>query len=162
MRPVTWYFDFVSPFAYIGLHRLKELPADVSMSRLPVPFLPNAANLQKLYFSLDEMGVANDLHLGVFAAVQRDHLLLETEDDLVSFALSRDLDPRRFVSVFGSPTVAQRQKGVNAVVDDLGIAEVPAIVVQGRYYITPPLAGGVENVVPVLDQVVDEVRRAWA
>lgn len=23
----TWYFDFISPFAWIGLHRLKELPA---------------------------------------------------------------------------------------------------------------------------------------
>ena len=28
MRTATWYFDFISPFAYIGLHRLKELPAD--------------------------------------------------------------------------------------------------------------------------------------
>ena len=27
MRTAIWYFDFVSPFAYICLHRLKELPA---------------------------------------------------------------------------------------------------------------------------------------
>ena len=38
MRPVTWYFDFVSPFAYIGLHRLKELPVDVSIEYKPVLF----------------------------------------------------------------------------------------------------------------------------
>ncbi len=38
MRPVTWYFDFVSPFAYIGLHRLEELPADVSIEYRPVLF----------------------------------------------------------------------------------------------------------------------------
>ena len=38
MRPVTWYFDFVSPFAYIGLHRLKELPADVSIEYRPILF----------------------------------------------------------------------------------------------------------------------------
>ena len=31
MRAATWYFDFVSPFAYIGLHRLRELPADLSI-----------------------------------------------------------------------------------------------------------------------------------
>ena len=38
MRTVIWYFDFVSPFAYIGLQRLKELPADISIEYRPVLF----------------------------------------------------------------------------------------------------------------------------
>ena len=38
MRSATWYFDFVSPFAYIGLHRLKELPADLAIEYRPVLF----------------------------------------------------------------------------------------------------------------------------
>jgi len=31
MRNAIWYFDFISPFAYICLHRLKELPADLTI-----------------------------------------------------------------------------------------------------------------------------------
>ena len=38
MKSAVWYFDFVSPFAYIGLHRLKELPADVSIEYRPLLF----------------------------------------------------------------------------------------------------------------------------
>jgi 2-hydroxychromene-2-carboxylate isomerase len=38
MRSATWYFDFVSPFAYIGLYRLQELPADVAIEYRPVLF----------------------------------------------------------------------------------------------------------------------------
>jgi 2-hydroxychromene-2-carboxylate isomerase len=38
MRSAIWYFDFVSPFAYIGLHRLKELPADLAIEYRPVLF----------------------------------------------------------------------------------------------------------------------------
>ncbi len=38
MRKAMWYFDFVSPFAYIGLHRLKELPADLVLEYRPVLF----------------------------------------------------------------------------------------------------------------------------
>ena len=38
MRAAVWYFDFVSPFAYICLHRLKELPADLSIEYRPVLF----------------------------------------------------------------------------------------------------------------------------
>jgi 2-hydroxychromene-2-carboxylate isomerase len=38
MRKAIWYFDFVSPFAYICLHRLKELPADLQIEYRPVLF----------------------------------------------------------------------------------------------------------------------------
>ena len=38
MRTALWYFDFVSPFAYICLHRLKELPQEVKIEYRPVLF----------------------------------------------------------------------------------------------------------------------------
>ena len=38
MRTALWYFDFVSPFAHICLHRLKELPQDVKIEYRPVLF----------------------------------------------------------------------------------------------------------------------------
>lgn len=38
MRAVTWYFDFVSPFACICLHRLKELPPEIAIEYRPVLF----------------------------------------------------------------------------------------------------------------------------
>ena len=38
MRRAIWYFDFVSPFAYVCLHRLKELPADLAIEYRPVLF----------------------------------------------------------------------------------------------------------------------------
>ena len=38
MRKAIWYFDFISPFAYICLHRLRELPADLAIEYRPVLF----------------------------------------------------------------------------------------------------------------------------
>jgi 2-hydroxychromene-2-carboxylate isomerase len=38
MRSVIWYFDFISPFAFICLRRLRELPADVAVEYRPVLF----------------------------------------------------------------------------------------------------------------------------
>jgi 2-hydroxychromene-2-carboxylate isomerase len=35
---MNWYFDFVSPFAWICLHRLKELPAGTEVRMRPVLF----------------------------------------------------------------------------------------------------------------------------
>ncbi len=36
MRSALWYFDFISPFAYLCLHRLKELPPEVRIEYRPV------------------------------------------------------------------------------------------------------------------------------
>lgn len=38
MRKATWTFDFISPFAFIGLYRLRELPPDVTIEYRPVLF----------------------------------------------------------------------------------------------------------------------------
>jgi 2-hydroxychromene-2-carboxylate isomerase len=38
MRRVLWYFDFVSPFSYLSLARLGELPPDVTIDYRPVLF----------------------------------------------------------------------------------------------------------------------------
>ena len=38
MRRVTWYFDFISPFAYLCLHRLRELPSGLEIDYRPILF----------------------------------------------------------------------------------------------------------------------------
>lgn len=38
MRTIAWHFDFVSPYAYLCLKRLHELPADVVIDYRPVLF----------------------------------------------------------------------------------------------------------------------------
>src|ERR1700675_1217943 len=38
MRTVDWYFDFVSPFSYLCLHRFKELPKVLPIVNRPVLF----------------------------------------------------------------------------------------------------------------------------
>lgn len=38
MRAANWYFDFISPFAYLQLLRFDELPADLEITLKPVVF----------------------------------------------------------------------------------------------------------------------------
>ncbi len=38
MRKAIWYFDVVSPYAYLHLHRFAELPADLAIEYKPVLF----------------------------------------------------------------------------------------------------------------------------
>lgn len=38
MRRIDWYFDFISPYAYFALQRLREFPADVEIRFRPILF----------------------------------------------------------------------------------------------------------------------------
>ena len=38
MRSIDWYFDYISPFAYLQARRLGELPSDVDVNYKPVLF----------------------------------------------------------------------------------------------------------------------------
>lgn len=38
MPNVVWYFDFVSPYAYFGLHALERLPKDIHLEYRPILF----------------------------------------------------------------------------------------------------------------------------
>ena len=38
MTKATWYFDFISPFAYLQLARFPQLPADLEVTPVPVVF----------------------------------------------------------------------------------------------------------------------------
>ncbi len=38
MQQADWYFDFISPYAYLGLLRLNELPPDLEIAYRPVLF----------------------------------------------------------------------------------------------------------------------------
>lgn len=38
MREATWYFDFISPYSYLALQRLRTFPADTTVHYRPVLF----------------------------------------------------------------------------------------------------------------------------
>ena len=38
MTKAKWYFDFLSPFAYLQLARFQKLPPDIEITTVPVVF----------------------------------------------------------------------------------------------------------------------------
>ena len=38
MRQADWFFDYISPYAYLQFHQLRALPKDVEVTLRPVLF----------------------------------------------------------------------------------------------------------------------------
>lgn len=148
----------------------QKLPADVALRRVPIWFqeVPFAAQ-QRLFYTLDALGLVPRLHRRVFATIHVDRARLRTPEDMAAFALKNGVDPMKFMSTYGSPEVAALALQARQLADAYKIDGVPAMGVQGRYYTSGSLASvglpskgpavGNERMLGVVDALVARVRK---
>ncbi len=145
----------------------RRLPDDVAFRRVPVwfreePFGPQ----QRLFYALDVLGLVPQLHRKVFRVIHDEHVRLRTPEDIAAFALSNDLDPVRFMTVYNSPAVRSRAEQARKIASAYGVDGVPSMGVQGRYFTNGMLAnrgvagGANERMLTVVDALLNQVRRA--
>jgi thiol:disulfide interchange protein DsbA len=148
----------------------KQLPPDVTLSRVPVWFqeVPFAAQ-QRLYYAIESMGLVPTLHRKVFNAIHNEHLRLRTPEDIAAFMLQNGVDPVKFMPVYGSFAVETKCQQARQLAAAYKIDGVPAMGVQGRFYTNGNLAntnlppatptGSNERMLVVVDALVARVRK---
>ena len=136
----------------------KKLPADVAFHRVPVPFLMNAENLMRTYYSLETLGQVDAMNPKVFAAIHVDRNYLEKPADIAALMAKNGIDAAKFTSVFNSFSVATSVTRAKKLMAAYKVDGVPALAVQGRYMTSPGQAGGLEQAVAVVDYLVQRSR----
>jgi thiol:disulfide interchange protein DsbA len=145
----------------------RRLPDDVAFRRVPVwfreePFGPQ----QRLYYSLEALGLVPALHRKVFHLIHDEHVRLRTAEDVSAFALTNDLDPVKFMTVYNSAAVRAKAQRARQTATAYGLDGVPAMGVAGRYFVNGTLAnGGVaggsnERMLAVVDALLLRARQA--
>ena len=149
----------------------KKLPPDAVLRRVPVWFqeVPFAAQ-QRLFYTLETLGLAPTLHRKVFAAIHNDRARLRTPEDMAAFALKNGADPIRFMTTYGSPEVAAQCQQARQLAEAYKIDAVPAMGVHGRFYTNGNLANagqpakgptvGNDRLLAVVDTLVTRARKA--
>jgi len=137
----------------------RKLPADVAFHRVPVAFSAPQEPYAKIYFTLEAMGLLEQMHRKVFAAihVQRQHL--DKESEILAFMTANGVDGTKFSETFKSFTVASKFKQARQLADAYRIDGVPTLGIQGRFFTSPSLAGGAEQALRVTDQLIQRVRQ---
>ncbi|WP_441248721.1 thiol:disulfide interchange protein DsbA/DsbL [Kitasatospora sp. McL0602] len=133
--------------------------ADVTLRRVPAvwPGGPDERAQRahaRLYYALERLGVVDRLQADTFRAVHDQHTDLTTEDLATAWAGRQGLDQSRFRAAYRSPEVDRATNDAPALFTRYEVAELPTVVVQGRYRTGPGAAGGVDQVPPVLDRLV--------
>jgi len=141
----------------------KTLPADIAFRRVPVAFSeePFVAH-QKIFFALDSMGLVNTMHRKVFYAIHNDRMRLAKADEIAAFMGKNGVDSAKFLEAYNSFSVQTKSAQAKQLAQAYKIDAVPAMGVQGRYYITGTMAGGNERMPAVADALVQRVRKGAA
>jgi thiol:disulfide interchange protein DsbA len=136
----------------------RQLPPDVVMRRVPVPFLMNAENFQRTYYALESLGLVPTLQQKLFRAIHLDRQRLEKPEDIAAFVGKNGGDEAKFLAAFKSFSVATSVSRAKKAMADYKVESVPLLVVNGRYVTSPSMAGGAAQSLAVADQLIQRSR----
>ena len=137
---------------------VKNLPKDVAFRRAPVAFQESFVPQQRLYFTLEAMGLVEKLHGRVFVAIHAEKLNLSRPEAIVDWAVQQGVDKEKFLAQYNSFAVATRAGKSTQLQNAYKVEGVPALGVAGRFYTDGSLAGNMQRALQVVDALVADVR----
>ena len=141
---------------------VKNAPKDVVVRRIPVAFREDFAPQQRLYFSLEAMGLLDKIHGKVFHAIHGERLPLNTDASILAWVEKQGVDKNKFADTAKSFGVASKLKRAVQLQNDFKIEGVPSLGVAGRFYIDGSLAGNMDRALQVADSLLAQVRQGRA
>ena len=141
---------------------VKNAPKDVVVRRIPVAFREDFAPQQRLYFSLEAMGLLDKLHVKVFQAIHGERLTLNTDASILNWIEKQGVDKTKFADTAKSFGVASKLKRAVQLQNDFKVEGVPSLGVAGKYYIDGTSAGSMDRALQVTDSLLALVRQGRA
>ncbi len=137
---------------------ISKLPKDVAFRRAPVAFQDSFVPQQRLYFTLEAMGLVDKLHAKVFAAIHGEKKNLSSAEAIVEWVGQHGVDKAQFVQQYNSFTVVTKVSKATQLQNAYKVEGVPALGVAGRYYTDGSIAGTMPRALQVVDALVADVR----
>ena len=136
----------------------KTLSKDVVFHRVPVVFRPQWEAPAKLYYTLDAMGELDKYHAAAFAAIHRERVDLQNEAGVINWASGKGLERKKFSDTYNSFAVQSKAQGSKQKQGAYAIPGVPAFVVAGKYRTPDNYAGGFDELLKLVDELVVKAR----
>jgi thiol:disulfide interchange protein DsbA len=142
---VTEFFAYYCPHCNVFEPQLaawvKKQGANIVFKRVHVPRDAMVAPQQRLYYTLEAMGLLEQYHGKVFAAMHQQRQRLGSDEAVFDWAQQAGIERARFIDAYGSFGVSARVRRANAMMEGYRIDSWPMIAVDGRFLTSPAQAG---------------------
>lgn len=136
----------------------KRVPKDVVVRRVPVAFQDSFVPQQRLFYTLEAMGLLETLHKKVFTAIHGEKQNLAKADAIADWVAKQGVDKAEFVKQFNSFSVATKAARGTQLQNAYRVEGVPALGVAGRYYTDGTLAKSLDRALLIVEFLVAQIR----
>jgi len=136
----------------------KRVPKDVVVRRVPIAFRADFQPQQRLYYTLEAMGLVEKLTPKVFAAIHVEKQKLDSADQITDWVVKQGVDKAKFLEQYNSFTVANKASKATQLQNAYQIEGVPALGVAGRYWTDGSMNGSMERALQVVEFLVAGIR----
>jgi protein dithiol oxidoreductase (disulfide-forming) len=138
---------------------LKHKPADVDFRYQPAIRNTRWLVLTKAFFALQALGELPRLHSRLYRAYHRDEVNLEDEAVLTGWLLKQGIELKPFEQLMRSDEIMAKAQAAREATYSYQVDSTPSVVVDGRYLTSSGIAGGVVQLMKVVEDLVVLARR---
>ena len=138
---------------------VKAAPKDVVFKRVPAVPSDSWAEMAKVFYTLEAMGLLDQYHQKVFDAMHKDNVNLANKRLRDEWLAKNGIDVAKYSDMEKSFTVATKLSRARQLTQAYKVDSVPRVVVNGKYYTSAEQAGGANRIFPVVDQIIGMARK---
>lgn len=135
-----------------------ELPDDVSFQRMPATMGGTWNRHAVAFFAAEQLGIQQDIHEDFFDAIHQEGQQLTDDGDIAAFFSDYGVSEQEAEAALTSFGVKSQVNQAHARMRAMKLMGVPALIVDGRYVITPSSAGSLENMPQIAGALIEQVR----
>ena len=158
---VLEFFYYGCPVCYEAQPHIArwQLASGPSVDLKRVPAVSDAwMSFARVYYALETTGLLPRMHWPIYDNHHFDGKRLNEEKNLLDWLNSNGVDAARFKQAYESYEVTQKVNEARKMLDTYNVKGVPSLVVDGHYVTSASLAGGVPQMMQVLEYLVARAR----
>jgi protein dithiol oxidoreductase (disulfide-forming) len=127
----------------------------VAMLRVPAVFTESSESFARTFYTLGAMNQIARLHWPLYDNHHFDGKQLNEEKNIVDWIAGNSVDRGRFIELWKSAEVKTQIDAAKKALDTYQVKGVPSFVIDGKYLTSAKMAGGVREMMRVVDQLVE-------
>jgi thiol:disulfide interchange protein DsbA len=170
---VTEFFAYYCPHCNVFEPRLaawvKKQGNNIVFKRVHVTSDPRVAPQQRLYYTLEAMGIVDQYHTKAFDAIHKDRLKLQSDEEVFDWAAKAGIDRAAFMAAYRSFGIPSKLRRADAMMAAYKVDHWPMVAIDGKYTTSPSMANKnapenmtevqqQEHALQVMDFLVDKAR----
>lgn len=135
---------------------LKQKPAYVHFTRIPVTFEEGWMPLAAAYYTAKRLNIAEKISPKIFHALWQEHQDLSSQASLQAFFVKHGgVSAEQFKETYEfAPQMAAQVFNGQALMNTYKIDEIPTLVIQGKFKTSVAMSGSPENTIATLNYLI--------